>query len=78
MKKYTYNTGTGAGNHVLVTERDTYNWYEFSNENDYRKFLAEQLNAVDKGTKVAKKSVQNEDLSWTLVVTKTYQVMVRK
>lgn len=78
MRKYTFLTGTGPDNQIVVTEKDTYTWYEFSHEDDYRWFLAQRPNAVDKGVKVAKRSVQNDDLSWTLVVTKTYQVMVRK
>ena len=78
MKKYNFLTGTGSDNQVLVTEKDTYILYEFSNENDYRWFLAQQQNAVDKGTQVARKSVQNADLSWTSVVTKAYKVLVRK
>jgi hypothetical protein len=78
MKKYNFLTGTGSDNQVLVTEKDTYILYEFSNENDYRWFLAQQQNAVDKGTQVARKSVQNDDLSWTSVVTKAYKVLVRK
>ena len=78
MKKYTFLTGTGPDNQIIVTEKETYVWYEFSNEDDCQAFLKAQPKAEFKGVHVAKRSVQQDDLSWKLVVTKTYKVIVRR
>jgi hypothetical protein len=78
LKKYTFLTGTGDGHQVVVTEKETYVWYEFSNESDCWTFLKNQPKAEFKGVKVARGSFQLEDLSWEQRTTKTYRVIVRK
>lgn len=78
MKKATFLTGTGSGNRVMITKKDAYVLLEFSDKEDFVKYLAANPLAIDKGTKVFRTSIQNKDESWTTIVTKTYQVIVRK
>ena len=78
MKKYTFLTGTGPGNQILVTEKDTYTWLEFSNKEDMLRFVASTPNAERKNTQVKRQTVQNDDLSWSHLVIETYPVIVRK
>lgn len=76
--KRTYTTGTGLGNTVTVTEKPGYTWLEFSCEGDCNHYLTEEEKAEFKGVKTKVSTVQNEDLSWSRFMIKTYQVMVRK
>lgn len=78
MKKYTFLTGTGPGNQIIVTEKEAYTWLEFSNEGDCQAFLKAQPKAEFKGVKVSRGSFQLEDMSWEQRTTKTYKVIVRK